>query len=117
LDSGISGALGGLVGNQGGIRSAALLGFNIPKESFVATATAIGLIVDASRMPVYFWSEGSEILESWRWLGLTTLGVVIGTLLGTNFLKQLPDQTFRRIVSALIFLLGAYMFYKGVQQQ
>ncbi|HEX4567736.1 MAG TPA: hypothetical protein VH138_13955, partial [Vicinamibacterales bacterium] len=36
----LSGLLGGLVGNQGGIRSAALLGFEMPKETFVATATA-----------------------------------------------------------------------------
>jgi hypothetical protein len=39
----ISGVLGGLVGNQGGIRSAAMLGFNVPKEAFVATATAVAL--------------------------------------------------------------------------
>lgn len=45
----VSGFLGGLVGNQGGIRSAALLGANLSKESFVATATAIGLGVDAVR--------------------------------------------------------------------
>ena len=36
-----SGLFGGLVGNQGGIRSAALLGFNLPRDAFVATATAI----------------------------------------------------------------------------
>jgi hypothetical protein len=42
----LSGLFGGLVGNQGGIRSAALMGFDINKEAFVATATAIGLVVD-----------------------------------------------------------------------
>ena len=47
----ISGLLGGLVGNQGGIRAASLLGFEVPKESFVATATAIALCVDAARLP------------------------------------------------------------------
>jgi uncharacterized membrane protein YfcA len=41
-----SGFLGGLVGNQGGLRSAALLGFDLSKQSFVATATAVGLVVD-----------------------------------------------------------------------
>ena len=51
----ISGLFGGLVGNQGGIRSAAMLGFDLPKERFVATATAIALFVDAARMPVYLW--------------------------------------------------------------
>ena len=49
-----SGILGGLAGNQGGIRSAALLGFGLNRQQFVATATAVGLIVDAARMPVYF---------------------------------------------------------------
>lgn len=33
-----SGVFGGLVGNQGGIRSAALFGFEIEREAFVATA-------------------------------------------------------------------------------
>ena len=40
-----SGLFGGLVGNQGGIRSAAMLGFDVPKERFVATATASALFV------------------------------------------------------------------------
>src|SRR5207249_12118766 len=43
----VSGAFGGLVGNQGGIRSAAMLGLGVQGPAFVATATAIGLAVDA----------------------------------------------------------------------
>jgi len=42
----LSGLLGGLVGNQGAIRSAYLLNYNIPKETFIATATIIASIVD-----------------------------------------------------------------------
>ena len=61
-----SGAFGGLVGNQGGIRSAALLGFGLPRESFVATATAVALVVDAVRMPVYFFAHAAELAENWR---------------------------------------------------
>ena len=49
----LSGFFGGLVGNQGGIRSAALLSFDMQKEAIVATATAVALIVDGARMPVY----------------------------------------------------------------
>ena len=56
----VSGALGGLVGNQGGIRSASMLGFEVPKESFVATATAIGLCVDLARLPVYMATQGAQ---------------------------------------------------------
>src|SRR5690606_25422897 len=77
----LSGVLGGLVGNQGGIRSAALLGFQISKESFVATATAIGLVVDIARIPVYLWGSWIEITENWKWVLICSAGVVIGTLL------------------------------------
>ena len=49
----LSGLFGGLVGNQGGIRSAALLGFKLEKDQFVATATCIALMVDIARVPVY----------------------------------------------------------------
>ncbi len=114
IAGGVSGMLGGMVGNQGGIRSAALLGFQISKESFVATATAIGLIVDAARMPVYFWSEWSGILVSGRWILLTSIGVVIGTFLGAKLLNRLPERTFRRFVSSVIFILGVFMTYRGV---
>lgn len=116
LAGGLSGILGGLVGNQGGIRSAALLGFTISKESFVATATAIGLIVDSARMPVYFYNEGKAIWTNWKWIMLTTIGVVVGTFIGTRFLKRLPEQIFRRVVSALIFFLGAFMLYRGINE-
>ncbi len=112
---GISGFLGGLVGNQGGIRAAALLGANISAASFVATATAIGLIVDFARMPVYFWYQSSEILGSAKWILISTVGVIIGTLLGTKLLKGMPIKTFKRTVSGLIFALGLYMLYQTMQ--
>src|SRR5437016_5825275 len=57
----VSAALVGLVGYQVGIRSAAMLGFDLSKESFVATATAIALVVDGARMPVYFAAEHDRI--------------------------------------------------------
>src|SRR5687768_6791540 len=59
----ISGVLGGLVGNQGGIRSAALLGVDLQRHAFVATATAVGLMVDAARVPVYLWFLGDRIAQ------------------------------------------------------
>jgi uncharacterized membrane protein YfcA len=112
-----SGFLGGLVGNQGGIRSAALLGANISKESFVATATAIGLAVDLARMPVYFWMDANGIFGhgNGKWILISVCGAVAGTLLGTKLLKRLPELAFRRTVSALIFILGAFMFYEGLK--
>lgn len=104
-----SGALGGMVGNQGGIRTASLLGFDVPKESFVATATAIGLFVDGARLPVYLATEWRGILGIWPLLLTTSLAVVVGTVVGTRALARLPQRSFRRVIAVLLVVLGVYM--------
>jgi uncharacterized protein len=105
----VSGAFGGLVGNQGGIRSAALLAFEGDKETFIATATAVGLIVDGARMPVYLATEWTGLREVWPLIVLATAGVVAGTLVGRRVLSFVPEPVFRRLVAVLLLLLGAWL--------
>lgn len=111
----LSGLLGGLVGNQGGIRSAALLGFNVSRDTFIATATATGLIVDGARMPVYLAIQSAEIFQQSRFLILSTISVLVGTVFGMLVLKKLSEKVFKRSVSGLILLLGIYMTIKGLR--
>ena len=105
----LSGLLGGLVGNQGGIRSAALLGFNLSKETFVATATAIALFVDGARLPIYLASQHDDMLLLWPWILSATIGVTAGTLVGSRALNRVPDVWFRRILAVTLATLGAVM--------
>ena len=103
----LSGGLGGLVGSQGGIRAAALMGFEIRKEAFVATGTAIGLVVDAVRIPVYLAGDSSEvILRTWPLVVVMAAGTLIGTIAGERLLRRLPERVFRTIVSLLVLALG-----------
>lgn len=104
-----SGMLGGLVGNQGGIRSGALVGLHLRRDAFVATATATGLIVDIARMPVYFVTMGDELLRLWPLAAIATAGVVIGTLIGRRLLARIPEDRFHRIVAVTLALLGISM--------
>lgn len=104
-----SGLFGGLVGNQGGIRSAALFGFELDKEAFVATSTAIGLMVDAARLPVYLATQWSTIIGVWPYLLIGTVGVLLGTLIGKKILNKIPETMFRRVVGVIILLLGVAM--------
>ena len=109
----VSGVFGGLVGNQGGIRSAALLGFDLERQAFVATATAIGLVVDAARMPVYFATELDAIMRIWPLVLIATAGTLAGTLLGVRTLRRIPETVFRRVVAVLLLLLGTYMLVRS----
>lgn len=102
----LSGLLGGLVGNQGGIRSGAMLGFELPRRSFVATATAIALIVDTARIPVYLVTQGTSIAGVWTLIFTATIGVLVGTLAGGKVLSRMDESLFRLLVSLIITLLG-----------
>jgi hypothetical protein len=102
----VSGGFGGLVGNQGGIRSAAMLGLDVQGPAFVATATAIGLAVDVVRMPVYFATASAKIFSRWPVVISAAIGVVIGTLAGERVLRRIPEKLFRRVVSGVLLGIG-----------
>jgi uncharacterized membrane protein YfcA len=91
----VSGLLGGLVGNQGGIRSASMLALEVPKESFVATATAVGLFVDVARLPVYLVTQGHQILGLWRLL-LAAMAAVVVLPRGRGHSTALPRTLYDR---------------------
>jgi uncharacterized protein len=93
----LSGLLGGLVGNQGGIRSA-----------------AVALIVDGARLPVYLATSGHELLELWPAIALATVAVVCGTVFGHRLLIRIPEEKFRPTVAVLLAILGAAMLMVGL---
>ena len=106
LGGALSGFFGGLVGNQGGIRTASILGFEVNKRQFVATTTAVALLIDVARVPVYAVTEIAAIAQMWRTIGVATIGVVIGTLFGERLLARVPEQSFRVVVGVLLLVLG-----------
>jgi uncharacterized protein len=109
----LSGGLGGLVGNQGGIRTAAMLGFDVPKEAFVATSTAVGLFVDGARLPVYLATDWRAMLGIWPLIALATGATMVGTAIGGAILGRISKQAFRRVIAALLIILGVYMLVQA----
>ena len=113
----LSGLFGGLVGNQGGIRSAALLGFQLRPRQLVATATASALLVDAARVPIYFLTSGAIIHDSIHLLLVIAAGVTVGTLIGVPILGRIPESAYRRLVGALLIVLGIGLFLLSRRSQ
>ena len=105
----VSGLFGGIAGNQGGLRSAALLAFALPPAAFVATATATGLAVDAARVPIYLWRAGLELSALATPISVATIGVLLGTVLGERVLLGLSPDRFRRLIGLLIGALGIWL--------
>jgi uncharacterized protein len=109
----LSGLFGGLAGNQGGLRAAALTSFRMAPVVFVATATATALLVDLARTPIYLWHAGPRLLSLWAPLSVATAGVLVGTLAGERILLGLSPAQFRRVLGVLIGLLGVWILVRA----
>ena len=107
-----SGLFGGIAGNQGGLRSAALGAFGLSPQIFVATSTATALLVDLARTPVYAAVSAAELWTVRGPIVSATCGVLIGTLVGERILFGLSPATFRRVLSAAVGLLGVWLLLR-----
>lgn len=105
----LSGLLGGFVGNQGAIRSAYLLNYNIPKETFVATAAVIASVVDVTRIPVYIFANKDALADNVFLLLITTASAFAGTVAGKKFLKKISLKTFKIYVATMIIIIGVLL--------
>jgi len=104
-----SGLLGGFVGNQGAVRSAYLLNYNIPKEAFIATAAVIASVVDITRIPVYIFNNKDVLADNVVLLLITTAAAFAGTFAGKGFLNKISLKAFKIYVAATIMIVGALL--------
>lgn len=111
----LSGLFGGLAGNQGGLRAAAMLSLALPPVRYVATATATAMLVDLVRTPIYVWRAGGVLASLITPLAVATIGVLIGTVLGERILFGLSIRQFRYAIAVLIGLLGVWLVVQGLK--
>lgn len=109
----LSGFFGGVVGNQGGLRAAALSTFGLAPAAFVATSTVVGVLVDLARTPVYLYDSGHILAELWGLVTVAAIGILTGTLVGERLLFGLSPARFRIVISAAVGFLGLWFLFGG----
>lgn len=109
----LSGFLAGLIGTGGALRGAFLTAFNLKKEIYIATAAAIALAVDITRIPIYF---GSGFLESrfYVYLPLLFIIAIAGSYTGKKIVYRIPQSAFRRFVLVTIAIISLKFIYDGI---
>lgn len=101
----LSGFFGGLSGHQGALRSLFLKKLDLSPSAFVATGTAVAVLVDLSRMPVYVW-DGQWSSWPWKPILMAVLAAMAGALLGRRLLKKVTWQHLHYAVGAFMLLTG-----------
>src|SRR3989344_2376942 len=108
----LSGFLAGLIGTGGAIRGAFLTSFNLRKNVYIATAAAIALAVDVTRIPVYL---GSGFLEPQFYSSIPLLFIIAiaGSYLGKKIVDKIPQTIFRKVVLVAVLLISLKFMYDG----
>jgi len=105
----LSGTFGGLAGNQGGLRAAGMAAMVLDPRAFVATSTAVALLVDAARTPVYLARAGGALFHFAAPITVAALGCLLGTVLGERILIGTSPDRYRRLVGAAVALVGLWL--------
>src|SRR3989344_708829 len=109
----LSGFLAGLIGTGGALRGAFLTGFKLPKEKYIATAAAIALAVDLTRIPIYI-SEGFLKSEYYWYLPILFVVAFAGSFTGKGIVNKIPQKHFRRFVLIALFLIGVKFIFDWI---
>lgn len=100
----LSGFFAGMFGIGGAVRGMFLSAFDLPKAVYIATAGAIGLLVDSTRIITYF-TGGATLPERLWWSLLILIPVsFVGAEIAKKVVDRIPQNRFRIVVA--VFLLG-----------
>lgn len=115
IGGGLSGFLAGLIGTGGAMRGAFLTAFGLPKEKYIATAAAIALAVDFTRVPVYF-AGGFLSNQYYAYIPFLFVIALFGSFAGKQIVKKVPQDKFRKIVLFAILIVGFKFIYDFLSQ-
>lgn len=101
-----SGFFAGMFGLGGAIRSMFLAAYNLPPAVYIATAGAIGLMVDATRIITY--ATGGVTLPADLWFGLMLFIPLsfLGARLAKRIVDHIPQTTFRTLIAGFLGAMG-----------
>jgi len=100
-----------MFGVGGALRSLFLSAFDLPKEIYIATIGAIGLVVDSTRIITYAFG-GAEISRDLAYGLLLFIPVsFIGAATAKKIVVKIPQNKFRYVISAFLFAAGLKIIF------
>lgn len=101
----LSGLFAGLIGMGGAMKGVFLENFHLTKEKYIATAAAIGVVVDLIRIPIYL-DQGLLRPEYYSMIPPLIIIAIVGTYIGSLIVRHTKTKAFHFIVQIALLLVG-----------
>ncbi len=102
----LSGFFAGLFGMGGAIRGLFLTSFDLPKAVYIATAGAIALAIDTTRLATYIKNE-ARLPQLLLWGMLIFIPAsFLGAKIAKSIVDKIPQEHFRKVVAVFLLLMG-----------
>ncbi len=110
LAGAVVGFLSGLVGTAGPLGAAVFLSMNMPPLMYISTDAFSSLVMHAVKATVYNQSNAEPSTISLLTISMSLM-TILGTLAGNKVAKRIPEQIFRRAVTALVAVAAVEMIF------
>ncbi|MFN3371539.1 MAG: sulfite exporter TauE/SafE family protein [Sphingomonadaceae bacterium] len=108
----MTGFVSGVVGSAGPLGAAAFLALGLPPATYVATEAVTALAMHGAKLMV--WGGAAALPAGfWPLAALLAAAMVAGTLVARRLVARIPARLFRRLVGALLLLVGGQMLIAG----
>ena len=103
------GFINGFFGGGGGMIVVPVLIFllNLPEKTAHATALTIILPLSIASSIIYITQGGFDFLN----LGITTIGVIVGGIIGSILLKKINNKVLRIIFAVIMIIAGIKLMF------
>ncbi len=102
----LSGFFAGLFGIGGAIRGLFLTSFDLPKAVYIATAGAIALTIDTTRLATYIKND-ARLPQLLLWgLLIFIPASFLGARIAKSAVDKIPQEHFRKVVAVFLLLMG-----------
>ena len=109
----LSGFLQGLLGIGGPLRGTFLISYNLDKFKYIATLAAIAVIIDATRIPIYFLNNLLE-LQFYYFIPVLAVIGIVGSYTGKRIVQKIPQNIFKKFVLVGIGLASLLLIYGSI---
>ena len=86
--------------------------FGLAKEKYIATIASIALLVDFTRIPLYF-SQGFLSREYLHLIPILLIIAYIGSSIGKKIVNHIPTELLKRIILIGIILMSISLGWHG----